>query len=343
MKYGNIAFLGSGETSAAGGLLFEKLAAQYAPPLRVSVLESPAGFELNAADVAGRVTTYIQQRLQNFRPQVAQIPARKRGQEFGTDNLQLAAQILRSDLAFLGPGSPSYTVRVLHDTRVEQALRSVHALGGSLVFGSAAAIAAGSHALPVYEIYKVGEDPYWKPGLGMLAGFGLELAIVPHWNNTDGGAELDTSRCFMGENRFAALLEMLPNTAVVLGLDEHTACILDLAENQIEVTGRGSVHLRCGGDWCDLPSGVYNAVDLRLGVISTPGFEIPQAFAGLPLRTDLPEVKAPSGEVADLAAQRAQARLEKNWARSDELRNQLLVLGWVVKDTPEGQTLIKAD
>jgi len=342
MKYGKIAFLGSGETSAAGGLLFEKLASQYAVPLRMAILESPAGFELNAATVAGRVTAYAQQRLQNFQPQVVQIPARKRGEEWGTDTLDYAAQVLQSDLIFLGPGSPTYTARILRDSLVEQALRSAHGVGASLVFGSAAAIAAGRHTLPVYEIYKVGEDPYWKPGLDLLAAFGLELAIIPHWNNNDGGAELDTSRCFMGVERFSLLEAMLPESAVVVGLDEHTACILDLAENQIEVTGRGSLHLRCEGEWCDFAPGVYGTADMRLNVTVMPEFEMPQALAGLALRTDVVEAEGPSAEAVELADQRAQARQAKDWARADELRNQLLSLGWAVKDTPDGQVLNKA-
>jgi hypothetical protein len=168
------------------------------------------------------------------------------------------------------------------------------------------------------------------------------LAIIPHWNNSDGGAELDTSRCFMGVERFSLLEAMLPESAVVVGLDEHTACILDLAENQIEVTGRGSLHLRCEGEWCDFAPGVYSTADIRLNVTVMPEFEMPQALAGLPLRTDVVEAEGPSAEAVELADQRAQARQAKDWARADELRNQLLSLGWAVKDTPDGQVLNKA-
>ncbi len=63
-----------------------------------------------------------------------------------------------------------------------------HRLGASLALASAAAIAAGTFALPVYEIYKVGEDPHWKPGLDLLKPFGLSLAFIPHWDNMEGGA-----------------------------------------------------------------------------------------------------------------------------------------------------------
>jgi cysteinyl-tRNA synthetase len=43
--------------------------------------------------------------------------------------------------------------------------------------------------------------------------------------------------------------------------------------------------------------------------------------------------------VAQLANERENARREKNWKRSDELREQIGALGWEVRDTKEGQKL----
>ena len=53
MTIGQIAFLGSGETSLAGGRIFEALARKIDGPLRIALLETPAGFELNSAQVVG--------------------------------------------------------------------------------------------------------------------------------------------------------------------------------------------------------------------------------------------------------------------------------------------------
>ena len=47
-------------------------------------------------------------------------------------------------------------------------------------------------------------------------------------------------------------------------------------------------------------------------------------------------------EIQELVNQRAQARKEKNWARSDELRDALIAAGYTVKDTPQGQRITKA-
>lgn len=55
--------------------------------------------------------------------------------------------------------------------------------------------------------------------------------------------------------------------------------------------------------------------------------------------------KADDGLPADIqqiADERAAARKEKNWKRSDELRDALMAAGYLVKDTPQGQSVTKA-
>jgi cysteinyl-tRNA synthetase len=42
-------------------------------------------------------------------------------------------------------------------------------------------------------------------------------------------------------------------------------------------------------------------------------------------------------EVEELAAARAAAREAKEWKKSDEIRDQIAALGWMVKDTKDGQ------
>ena len=46
-------------------------------------------------------------------------------------------------------------------------------------------------------------------------------------------------------------------------------------------------------------------------------------------------------EVAELAGARTQARLAKEWRKSDELRDQLAALGWEVRDTKDGQQVTR--
>jgi cysteinyl-tRNA synthetase len=47
-------------------------------------------------------------------------------------------------------------------------------------------------------------------------------------------------------------------------------------------------------------------------------------------------------EVEELVAARAAARFAKEWKKSDEIRDQIAALGWIVKDTKDGQKLTKA-
>ena len=50
------------------------------------------------------------------------------------------------------------------------------------------------------------------------------------------------------------------------------------------------------------------------------------------------EIAIPA-EVVELAEQRKNARREKNWKRSDELRDRISALGWDARDTKDGQKL----
>src|SRR5215475_3291970 len=47
-------------------------------------------------------------------------------------------------------------------------------------------------------------------------------------------------------------------------------------------------------------------------------------------------------EVAQLAQQREHARREKNWKRSDELRERISALGWEVRDAKDGPKLTRS-
>ena len=66
------------------------------------------------------------------------------------------------------------------------------------------------------------------------------------------------------------------------------------------------------------------------------GFEVVMAALGLDLvmpDTDIPE------DVVMLAEQRLEARRNKDWAASDELRDQLKALGWQIKDAKDSYEL----
>ena len=46
-------------------------------------------------------------------------------------------------------------------------------------------------------------------------------------------------------------------------------------------------------------------------------------------------------EIAALVRERAEARKNKDWARSDELRNRIVSAGYILEDTKQGQKVRK--
>lgn len=369
---GPVVFFGSGETSSTAQKVFDYILRAYPVQPAVALLETPAGFELNSNRVIGRVADFLSHNLQNYRPSVQIIPARARNTAFSPDDPQVVQALLQAQVIFMGPGSPSYAVRQLKGSLAWNYVLARHRLGASLVFASAAVVAVSQYALPVYEIYKVGEDPHWKPGLDLLGGYGMPLVFVPHWNNNDGGAELDTSRCFMGQSRFARLMGLLPAGLTVIGIDEKTALVMEPSNGQGRVIGNGKVTLLHTGHEHDLyldveelhGTGLVEVAQRHASHIHVykngqtfPLSEccpilVPAEGEGLPRHVwqqalqavELPESRleaTPPQEVQGLLEQRAAARAGKDWVASDALRDQIAAAGWKVVDTKDGQQLEK--
>lgn len=342
MALGQIAFLGSGETSLAGGRIFESLAQDIDAPLRIALVETPAGFELNSAQVVGRVGDFIKSRLQNYKPVVDLVPARKKNSSFSPDDPEMIQPLLKANMIFMGPGSPTYAIRQLKDTLTWDVIRARHRLGATLVFASAATISVGACALPVYEIYKVGQDVHVVEGLSLFSDFGLHLSFIPHWNNAEGGVDLDTSRCFVGIERFAEWCSLVPAENEVIGLDEHTGLIMDFESGTCQVSGVGSVSLFRGGDIEMYASGSTISLQ-QLGPFRMPEpleENIPADVWEMCLDALSAEVEPPD-EVVELVRRRAAARADKNWSESDKLREEIGAHGWTVQDSKDGSRLVK--
>lgn len=341
---GPLALLGSGETAASGRRTFEWLFRRVDHPVRVAILETPAGFQPNSRQVAQDVADFLESHLPGYHPSVTIVPARKRGTPNTPDDPALVDAILSADCVFLGPGSPTYAVRQLQESIVWDAVRARYASGGALVLASAAVLAVGAQTLPVYEIYKAGADLAWHPGLNLLGTAGVAATFIPHWNNREGGAGLDTSHCFVGPDRFATLRAMLPATAPIVGIDEHTALVLD-PEGTGSVIGAGEVSIETGGAVQTHPSGSsfplteIGRFDWDALVASVPRELVDRAVA---LALEAP----PNGhdgpvpaDVNRLVERRELARKMRDWRAADSLRAEIAERGYQVQDTPDGPRL----
>ena len=339
LQPGPIALFGSGETAPGGQKIFDFMFRLSQKSPQVSIIETPAGFELNAGQVAANVGDFIKHRLQNYKPRIHLIPARKKGTQFSPDDPEIALPILKSDLIFMGPGSPSYAVRQLEDSLTWEYILARHRLGAALAFSSATTVAISSAALPVYEIYKVGEDPHWKNGLDFFSHYGLPLVFIPHWNNKDGGEGLDTSRCYMGVSRFQDLKGLLPKDQVVIGIDENTGLVIDFQSACFHVVGQSNVTILREGSKQVIPSGSgidllelgdFNLCDPLAGISQTSWDQAISIQSELETGVRIPP------QVIVLAEKREKARESKDWDTADQLRQAVEALGWVIQDNPDG-------
>jgi cyanophycinase-like exopeptidase len=218
-----------------------RLAAGLGRPARAVILDTPYGFQENADHLTERIVRFFRDRVG-----VDATPIHLPRAGDPTADAAATEAVRQADFVFAGPGSPSYALRHWQASGVAWALRDKVEHGGALSFASAAAITMGAFATPVYEIYKAGHDPAWSTGLDLLGLCGLRVALVPHYDNTEGAGH-DTRYSYVGERRLRQLEGMLPADAWVLGIDERTSLILDLDDATAEVRGPGSVTVRRRG------------------------------------------------------------------------------------------------
>jgi hypothetical protein len=127
-------------------------------------------------------------------------------------------------------------------------------------------------------------------------------------------------------------------------LDEHTGIILDFEQGKCEVSGVSSISMvrDCDPEPKMHPSGT--TFDLsELGDVDIPN----PIEKGIPAHVwDMvcnppPLEESPSTQVIALAEKRLEARANKQWEISDQLRNEIASLGWMVQDSKDGYKLVK--
>lgn len=252
-----VAIMGSGETTPTMVKVHRMLLDRVGPPPVPAVLiDTPYGFQENASDISARTVEYFHDSV-GAELEVASL--RSADVDALTHDTAVA-RIRTARYVFAGPGSPSYALRHWRATEIPGLVADKIAKGGVVTFASAAALTLGVVTIPVYEIYKVGDDPRWLPGLDLLTAIGLRVAVIPHYDNAEGGNH-DTRFCYLGERRLRMLEEQLPDDTFVLGVDSHTALVLDLDAGSAEILGLGGVTVRRGGQSRQFPAGSTLAID----------------------------------------------------------------------------------
>ncbi|MFM7044087.1 MAG: hypothetical protein ACKOYG_00845 [Ilumatobacteraceae bacterium] len=265
-----LTIMGSGETAPTmvkpHREVFERVAIADTGDARGDIaavfLDTPFGFQENADELSAKTIEYFRVSLKR----AVGVAGLQRVDAATTLERETAfAAVRAARFVFAGPGSPTYALRQWAGTPLPELLADKLRTGGAVTFSSAAALTLGVRTVPVYEIYKSGHDPYWLEGLDLLSVVGLSAAVIPHYNNAEGGHH-DTRFCYLGERRLRILERELPDGAFVLGVDEHTGVILDLDADTATVVGLGVVTVRRDGVSMEIPSGETVAIDvLRRG------------------------------------------------------------------------------
>jgi len=250
-----LTLMGSGETSPTMVKTHRELFARIGTAPAV-LLDTPFGFQANALDLTARAQTY-------FRDSVGRdlaLASYTSSREIGTVAYENALTAIRdAGYVFAGPGSPTYALQEWAQSTIPQVLRSKLVDGGCVTFASAAALTMGIRTVPVYEIYKVGAPAVWAEGLDLLRETGLSAAVIPHYNNAEGGNH-DTRYCYLGEPRLTVMEQQLPAGAFVLGVDEHTGLVLDLGAETATIVGIGVVTVRADGRSETIASGTTMSI-----------------------------------------------------------------------------------
>lgn len=250
---GQLVIMGSGETAPTMVSIHRTVAAGLPSGASAVLIETPYGFQENVAEISARACQYFDR---SVGLSVSTASGLRGAGDSAGDTDRGLAMVRTADWLFSGPGSPTYAMRWWSELPVAQALHDrMRRERGVTVFASAAAATLGRWTVPVYEVYKAGSPAHWVQGLDLLEHLDLRVALIPHYDNAEGGTH-DTRFCYLGERRLRVMEEELPDDAAVLGIDEHTAALIDPAADTVRVAGRGTLTVRRHGSSTVLPAGV---------------------------------------------------------------------------------------
>ena len=250
-----LAIMGSGETAPTMVTTHRRLTSLLPSPVKAVVLDTPYGFQENAPELAAKAVEYFNTSI-NVDLVVAGL-VRLHDTHLPADPVAIERglrALADADYIFAGPGSPTYALRQWAGSSVARIMIDKLTNGGIVTFASAAALTLGKATVPVYEVYKVGQDVQALEGLDILASIGINAALIPHYDNTE-GANHDTRFCYLGEARLQMFESLLDSDTYVLGVDEHTGLIIDIDAQTATVVGNSNVTIRLRSESFVYPTG----------------------------------------------------------------------------------------
>ena len=360
---GALVLMGSGE-NAPGMTKVHRALLHRLDRIDAINLDTTYGFQENVAQVTDKLVTYFEKSLH---VELTPLSFTNYEESSPLERTMVKQRVRDASYVFAGPGSPSYALAQWQPLGIIDDFTAVLEAGGTLCFSSAAVLTLGAFTAPIYEIYKAGATPYWLPGLDLLSRVGLSCAAIPHFDNAE-GSNYDTSRCYLGERRLSLMEQDLPDDVATLGVDEHTALVIDLATDTIEVLGKSNGYWRHSGETRVLENGTrIDLSELRprepIARATTPREPAyPQTLAsdtlelGRQAATNGPLALEAIARLVTLATEgsrttidvdklvdgvlqaRNDARSQGDYPLADQLRGLLTASGVEIHDAPSGST-----
>ena len=317
-----LAIMGSGETAPTMVSTHRSLTSLLPKPVKAVLLDTPYGFQENAPELATRAVEYFRNSV-NVDIAVAGL-VRLHDTHIAADTVQIERglrAISDATYIFAGPGSPTYALRQWSGSNVASSIIDKLMNGGIVTFASAAALTLGKVTVPVYEVYKVGQDVQRLDGLDVLSAIGINAAVIPHYDNAEGGNH-DTRYCYLGETRLRMFEKMLDDDTYVLGIDEHTGLVIDLDASVAKVVGNGTVTLRLREDSYIYESGTT----IPLATLQNPWLLRTSASAESPHQKGVgisgETVEAQPGQVGEGSSKSVESNLAQAGSLEQELQIQ---------------------
>jgi hypothetical protein len=357
---GVLVLLGSGETAPGMTKIHREVLGRLGE-VRAVNLDTAYGFQENVPQMTEKLVDYFATSLQTT---LAPLHFTSYEESSDLERTIFKQQVRAANYVFAGPGSPTWALSQWRPVGLAQDLQGVLDADGTVCFASAAALTLGAFTAPIYEIYKVGVKPYWLEGLNVTAAMGLDCVIIPHFDNQE-GSNYDTSCCYLGARRLRLLESQLPGDVATLGVDEHTALIIDLKSDSLKVLGRSNGYWRLGDEFRVLANGSTTPLE-ELRTLTSSGKAPTEHIApepasdpvalghiavssgpqGLEALAQLVQLAASGGVgfidpttlVDGILAVRESARANGEYERADELREVLSKAGIDVLDSADGST-----
>tara|TARA_B100000902_G_scaffold16349_2_gene19571 strand:- start:10901 stop:11977 length:1077 start_codon:yes stop_codon:yes gene_type:complete len=345
---GSIAIMGSGETSPALVSVHRNFIELLDSQVNAYLIDTPFGFQENADVLVDKLKLFFKKSVQI---DITLASLRNEKLIDSVEYFEMLEELGNSNFIFSGPGSPSYASKTWLKSEIPNIITNHLNNGKYAIFSSAAASTLGEKAIPVYEIYKVGMTPFWEEGLNILTLYGLNCTVVPHFNNKEGGNH-DTSCSYIGKNRLKHLIDT--EYTNILGIDEHTALVINGSKEVFTVEGIGQVTVMTQNGQTVFKSGQeYKLIDLQNILLKSENknkVSISSSADNEDLNTLKKELAKLNLElknnnnytllfddtIRELIGLRNEYRNNEKYTESDDIRNLLDKLGIIIEDSKDG-------